>query len=195
MSGDICGDNRFEVIEKCKQKLIEATNIETSPDEMAVLDSILFRFWQMGWLPAAEPEKHTEERTGTYACDPIDRWAALDCVSNSLVAWEAYEAIEALPAAQPEPHWIPCSESLPEEAYPVIVTWKNDDPASYYQYILGKHYVGVAHYKNGKWFWYSSVTEDTLMEYGRCDSEEFDEAIECIAWMPLPAPYKEDTDD
>lgn len=85
--------------------------------------------------------------------------------------------------------WIPCSERLPEEAYPVVVTWKNDDPASYYQYILGKHYTGVAHFKNGKWFWYSSVTEDVLMEYGRCDSEEFDEAIHVLAWMPLPEPY------
>lgn len=88
--------------------------------------------------------------------------------------------------------WIPCSERLPEEAYSVVVTWKNDDPASYYQYILGKHYTGVAHFKNGKWFWYSSVTEDVLMEYGRCDSEEFDEAIHVLAWMPLPAPYTED---
>ena len=87
--------------------------------------------------------------------------------------------------------WIPCSERLPEEAYPVIVTWKNDDPVSYYQYILGKHYVGVAHYKNGKWYWYSSITEDVLMEYGRCESEEFDEAIRVLAWIPLPEPYKE----
>ena len=74
----------------------------------------------------------------------------------------------------------------------MIVTWKNDDPASYYQYILGKHYAGVAHYKNGKWFWYSSVTEDVLMEYGRCDSEEFDEAIKVVAWRRLPEPYREE---
>ena len=145
----------------------------------------------------AESEKRTEERTETHACDSISRQAAIDAFSNngSFFVYGAdvckaiVSRIKQLPAAEPEPHWIPCSESLPEEAYPVIVTWKNDDPASYYQYILGKHYVGVAHYKNGKWFWYSSVTEDTLMEYGRCDSEEFDEAIECIAWMPLPEPY------
>lgn len=86
--------------------------------------------------------------------------------------------------------WIPCSERLPEAEYPAIVTWKNDDPASYYQYILGKHYAGVAHYKNGKWYWYSSVTQDVLMEYGRYESEEFDEAIKVLAWMPLPEPYK-----
>lgn len=52
---DMCTDNRFEVIEKYKQKLIECTNIETAQDEMAVLDNILFRFWQMGWLPATQP--------------------------------------------------------------------------------------------------------------------------------------------
>ena len=86
--------------------------------------------------------------------------------------------------------WIPVSEKLPEDIKPVIVTWKNTDPKSYYQYIVGKHFIGTAHYKGGKWFWYSSVTEDLLAEYGRCDSEEFDEAIEVIAWMPLPQPYE-----
>lgn len=54
MMNDICGDNRFELINKYKRKLIEATNIETAPDEMAVLDDILFRFWQMGWLDKLE---------------------------------------------------------------------------------------------------------------------------------------------
>ena len=86
--------------------------------------------------------------------------------------------------------WIPCSERLPEDIRPVIVTWKNTDPASYYQYIVGKHFTGTACYKNGKWYWYSSTTEDMLAEYGRYDSEEFDEAIECIAWMSLPEPWR-----
>lgn len=47
---ELCTDNRFELIEKYKAALIEATNIETAQDEMAVIDDILFRFWQMGWL-------------------------------------------------------------------------------------------------------------------------------------------------
>ena len=100
--------------------------------------------------------------------------------------------IEALKAhAQPVQRWIPCSKRLPENIRPVLVTWKNTDPASYYQYIVGKHFTGTACYKNGKWYWYSSTTEDMLAEYGQYDSEEFDEAIECIAWMPLPEPYEE----
>ena len=48
--GGACGDNRFEVIEAAKKHLIESTNIETSTDEVKVLDSFLFRCWQMGWL-------------------------------------------------------------------------------------------------------------------------------------------------
>jgi len=86
--------------------------------------------------------------------------------------------------------WIPTSEQLPGNIEPVIVTWKNNAPPFYYQDIVGEHFTGVAHYKNNKWFWYSSVTEDFLAEYGRFDSEEIDEAIEILAWMPLPGPYK-----
>lgn len=51
---EMCTDNRFELIEKYKAKLIEATNIEDAHDEMAVIDNILFRFWQMGWLDMLE---------------------------------------------------------------------------------------------------------------------------------------------
>lgn len=54
--GEVCIDNRFELIKKYKERLIEATNIETSKDEMAVIDNILFRFWQMGWLDKLEAD-------------------------------------------------------------------------------------------------------------------------------------------
>lgn len=52
MSGicDTCGDDRFELIATARAKLLDATNIESRPEEVAVLDSILFRCWQMGWL-------------------------------------------------------------------------------------------------------------------------------------------------
>ena len=45
-----CGDNRFEVIEKAKRHLLHSTNIESSKEEMKLLDVFLFRCWQMGWL-------------------------------------------------------------------------------------------------------------------------------------------------
>lgn len=48
--GEICGDNRFEIINAAKKDLLGSTNINTSTDEMKVLDNFLFRCWQMGWL-------------------------------------------------------------------------------------------------------------------------------------------------
>lgn len=51
-----CGDNRLEIIRRAKEDLIRSTNIEGSPDEMTVLDNILFRAWQMGWLDKYEPD-------------------------------------------------------------------------------------------------------------------------------------------
>lgn len=102
-----------------------------------------------------------------------------------------YKVIQKMPPINPQPKWIHVSERLPENIRPVIVTWKNNNPESYYQHIVGKHFIGVAHYLKGKWYWYSSTTEDFLAEYGRYEGEEFDEAIEVIAWMPLPKPYTE----
>ena len=137
--------------------------------------------------------------------DLISRQAARKVILDEFEGWLTDEEvaqlkrltkqIDELPSVEPEIKWIPVSEGLPEDIKPVIVTWKNNDPKSYYQYIVGKHFIGTAHFKNGKWFWYSSVTEDLLAEYGKCDSEEFDEAIEVVAWMPLPEPYKTESED
>lgn len=54
---DICTDNRFEIIKIAKQDLLDATNIASSPEEMAVIDNVLFRCWQMGWLDRYEAER------------------------------------------------------------------------------------------------------------------------------------------
>jgi hypothetical protein len=50
MADVLCNDNRFEIIARAKEDLLESTNIETDEAEMAVIDNILFRCWQMGWL-------------------------------------------------------------------------------------------------------------------------------------------------
>lgn len=92
------------------------------------------------------------------------------------------------------PRWIPVSEDLPKDIKPVQITWRNNDPETYYQDIKGKHFTGTAHYKDGKWYWYSDVTEDLLAEYGRCDIYEFDSAIEVVAWMPMPEPYEAESE-
>ncbi len=131
----------------------------------------------------------------------IDLLKAIDqylCAGNPI--WDVGKIHEAMQAAikalQDAPdtnvgRWIPCSERLPDSIRPVIVTWRNNDPKSYYQYIVGKRFIGTAHYCKGKWFWYSSTCEDFLAEYGKCDVDEIDEAIEVLAWCEMPEPYKE----
>lgn len=47
---NMCGDDRFVIINKAKEDLLSATNIADSKEEMEVIDNILFRCWQMGWL-------------------------------------------------------------------------------------------------------------------------------------------------
>lgn len=46
---DKCTDNSFEIIAEVKKVMFENTNIEISPEEMAVIDRFLYRCWKMGW--------------------------------------------------------------------------------------------------------------------------------------------------
>ena len=72
-------------------------------------------------------------------------------------------AIRAL--SHPEPHWIPCSERLPEDDVDVFI------------YLFGNAPYIACRYK-GKW----------------CTGGfEIDTDEEPFAWMPLPEPYKEVT--
>lgn len=86
MSGEICNDNRFEIIAAYKKKLIECTNIETSPEEMSVIDNILFRFWQMNWLPTIPHGRLID-------ADALDdgftdlRWENGDYKNGTLMHW------------------------------------------------------------------------------------------------------------
>ena len=66
---DICGDN-IKIISKAKEALIESTNIEESPKEMAVLNDFLFRCWQMGWLDKYDKNKADKQPTA-YDIDKI----------------------------------------------------------------------------------------------------------------------------
>ena len=84
---EMCNDNRFELIEKYKQKLIEATNIETSKDEMAVLDDILFRLWQMKWLDKLEKFDELQEEIKTAKIDTLKEfWQRRPPMFNTDVA-------------------------------------------------------------------------------------------------------------
>ena len=91
-----------------------------------------------------------------------------------------------------EPHWIPCSERLPENMEPVNITWVNRDPVSYYMHIKDKPFTATGIYFKEKWYWWSSKCDDILCEYGKNEIDEVDGGIDIVAWMPLPKPYEGD---
>lgn len=94
------------------------------------------------------------------------------------------------PTIHPEPHWIPVTERLPENNDPVNVTWVNHNPEVYYMDIKDKPYTATAHYHRGHWYWYSSVTQDNLDEYGTWTPDLVDKDVEITAWCELPEPFK-----
>ena len=65
--------------------------------------------------PSAQPEKRTDKRTETHACDSINRQAAIDAFEKELCDVRAFAVgfvgakriLESVPSAQPEPKWIP----------------------------------------------------------------------------------------
>lgn len=78
---------------------------------------------------------------------------------------------------EPKTEWIPVSERLPEEREWYLTIFKEKDTG--YQLVPRvADYIGKG--KN-KW--------RVIDEEGLC--QEYRDILECIAWMPLPEPYKE----
>ena len=86
--------------------------------------------------------------------------------------------------------WIPVSERLPEDLEPVNITWVNHEPEPYYHDLKDRNFVATGIYYRGKWYWYSTTCADYLGEYGSNDIDKVDDAVEIVAWMPLPEPMK-----
>lgn len=70
--------------------------------------------------------------------------------------------------AEPASQWIPCSERLPEKYSDVLCC------DTYGEYIIGMPY------------------EDEESNTGFSVENDGVYMIDCIAWMPLPEPYRED---
>lgn len=86
--------------------------------------------------------------------------------------------------------WTPVSERLPEDLEPVNITWVNHEPEPYYHDIKDRNFVATGIYYRGQWYWYSTTCADYLGEYGSNEIDKVDDAVEIIAWMQLPKPYK-----
>ena len=102
--------------------------------------------------------------------DTISRQAAIRVASGYCHPANIAKELEKLPSAQPEPHWIPCSERLPEESGKYLVSVLDG---------VGRR-TTVAPYQSR----YKAWTLTGRMAYWKV-----------VAWMPLPAPYREDGEE
>lgn len=123
--------------------------------------------------------------------DLISRQAAMDAMNELPYGYRGivWDILNGLPSAEPQ-RWIPVSERLPENTYPVNITWVNHKPESYYANIKDKPFTSTGCFCDGKWYWYSVMCQDYLDEYRYCDVDSMDDEIEVIAWCELPEPYK-----
>lgn len=120
----------------------------------------------------------------------IDADALREATQHS--AWINWKDVENEPTVG---GWISVKDRLPNENEAVNIAWVNRNPVSYYRHIKNLPFVATGVYCRGSWYWWSSTVQDFLGEYGRCDIDLMDEAIEVTHWMPLPEPPKEVTVD
>ena len=101
------------------------------------------------------------------------------------VLTEVRDRLKALPSVQLEQRWIPCSERLPEERDWYLGIFKEPDtgwinPIPFIcDYLLGTKT--------------KATTKEGWILKGHTDREEYIDYyfnLECVAWMPLPEPYK-----
>ena len=116
--------------------------------------------------------------------DLISRQWLMECVEEGWIKFDTEKdenrfihlVRDIAPSAQPETHWIPCSERLPEtdeDGYSdkVLVCFVNFTGCEICEYREDDDHHG----------WYVGDSDDNPEDIG----------VHVIAWMPLPEPYAE----
>ena len=90
------------------------------------------------------------------------------------------EFIERQPTVEQQPHWIPCSERLPEDdAYVLISKKPSQISGNKFSVTIGVRYTNSRSHK----------TEWRDSGFGYLSDEKV------LAWMPLPSPYQEEGEE
>lgn len=106
-------------------------------------------------------------------CDSLNEMTRIGIAVDGEWLWgKLNDSLENAPTIEPEPHWISCSERLPEEPFACLVTVMDYNPTTCEEFenIL-PYFVG---YDGGHWYDF--------------DGEEC--PCEILAWQRLPKTYK-----
>lgn len=113
-----------------------------------------------------------------------------DCAKEHRQLAEWLKELKQLRKQTKTGHWIPCSERLPEERDWYLAVFEEVDTG-----FIGLPY--IADYLMGKHTIYT--TEDGWIIHNCTDIEggasEYYKKLRCVAWQPLPEPYKAESED
>jgi len=136
--------------------------------------------------------------------DTINRQAALDYIYNDLGLGDeengkdlerqmeledSYKYIKSLPPVTPKHRWIPVSERLPEDRDWYLGIFKEPDTGWVNPLPFICDYVGSETKATTKEHWILRGFTDR--DVRDCD---YYFNLECVAWMPLPEPYKPESE-
>ena len=180
--------DKFPTKEEIEKSIAEILEFEGMiSHELAVTD---YRADEESELPAVQPDHVADvSKKVSISCgrenDLISRQAAIDAAKH---AWakglEPSQYIEIIPPAQPEPHWIPCTERMPHNTgdfYLCTAKLSVDD-----EYEVELLMLDTANDFDKSYF--SKCIHNGLVF--RESWSGGNEALDVIAWMPLPEPYR-----
>jgi hypothetical protein len=117
------------------------------------------------------------------AIETIDGWLKCNDYNNAErhIMRAMQSVLYDLPSVTPKQRWIPVSERLPEEREWYLVVFKEKD-TDFKLIPRVADYIG-----NGENEW-QIIDEDGL-------GQEYRSILECVAWMPLPEPYRAESEE
>ena len=119
--------------------------------------------------------------------DLISRQALWEYALNQKDKSVNLNDIMRFPPAQPEPHWIPCSERMPEEH-----EWIGTK--QFGTTISDEVYVTFENEKGERFCTHLSFQNGELSSYDQIHMETWFKGSKPIAWMPLPKPFEGGTE-
>lgn len=120
--------------------------------------------------------------------EAIKRLKEFKILHTEQAGWDisTLQALDMAIKTLEQTRWIPCSERLPEEEGDYLLWGKVCEDEEEYQFI-GSYDSGCEQFG----VWQEQFDRTTL----GCLGSEFFEYASVIAWMPLPKPYRAESED